>query len=452
MNKYIITAACGLVFPALSAQTKTLPDNPNILLILVDDLGYGDLSCQGAAKDIQTPHIDKLLNNGIRFTNFHANCPVSSPSRASLLTGRYPDMVGVPGVIRSDKEDSWGYLSEKAILLPQMLKKSGYNNAMVGKWNLGLESPNTPTERGFDSYQGFLGDMMDDYYNHLRLGHNYMRKNMEVINPEGHATEIFTNWAIDYLSSMELKQEPFFLYLAYNAPHVPIQPPKEWLDKVKKRDPSLPEKRAKIVALIEHLDYNVGRVYDTLEKNGQLENTLIIFTSDNGGQADAAANNGPFRGAKQDMYEGGIRVACGVYWKDHITPVVRDNFVMLSDIFPTLCDLVKVPISHEIDGMSILPILRGENQNTDDRMVYWVRREGNAKYGGKAYYAAKYKDYKILQNTPWEPIEFFNLKDDPKEQRPIVERSSESYKNLFNGLIEHIRQTGMIPWQNERYK
>ena len=251
MNKYILTAACGLAFSAASAQTKALPDSPNILLILVDDLGYGDLSCQGAAKDIQTPHIDKLLNEGVRFTNFHANCPVSSPSRASLLTGRYPDMVGVPGVIRTHKEDSWGYLSEDAVLLPQMLKKRGYHNAMVGKWNLGLESPNTPTERGFDFYRGFLGDMMDDYYTHRRFGNNYMRENLKEIDPQGHATEIFSDWAIRYLSDMKQKQEPFFLYLAYNAPHTPIQPPQEWLEKVKKREPSLPEKRAKIVALIE---------------------------------------------------------------------------------------------------------------------------------------------------------------------------------------------------------
>ena len=441
MNKYILTAACGLAFSAAFAQTKALPDNPNILLILVDDLGYGDLSCQGAAKDIQTPHIDKLLNEGVRFTNFHANCPVSSPSRASLLTGRYPDMVGVPGVIRTHKEDSWGYLSEDAVLLPQMLKKRGYHNAMVGKWNLGLESPNTPTERGFDFYRGFLGDMMDDYYTHRRFVNNYMRENLKEIDPQGHATEIFSDWAIRYLSDMKQKQEPFFLYLAYNAPHTPIQPPQEWLEKVKKREPSLPEKRAKIVALIEHLDYNVGRVYEALEQNGQLENTIIIFTSDNGGQDDAGANNGPFRGAKQDMYEGGIRVAGGIYWKNQIRPAVRDNFVMLSDMFPTLCDLTAVPVSHEIDGISILPLLRGEEQDTGDRMVYWVRREGNSRYGGQAYYASQYRDFKILQNTPWEPIQFFNIKEDPKEQSPIGERSSDTYKNLFNGLMEHIRQT-----------
>ena len=172
MNKSILPIGLGLLLSTTVIQSKELPDKPNILLILVDDLGYGDLSCQGFANDIETPHIDKLLNEGIRFTNFHANCPVSSPSRASLLTGRYPDMVGVPGVIRTHKDDSWGYLSEDAILLPSMLKKVGYHNKMIGKWNLGLESPNTPTERGFDSYQGYLGDMMDDYYTHRRFGNN----------------------------------------------------------------------------------------------------------------------------------------------------------------------------------------------------------------------------------------------------------------------------------------
>lgn len=276
MNKYLLTVACGLTVASAVAQTSAFPDRPNILLILVDDLGYGDLSCQGAATDIRTPHIDRLLNEGIRFTNFHANCPVSSPSRASLLTGRYPDKVGVPGVIRSHKQDSWGYLSEEAVLLPQMLSQKGYHNAMVGKWNLGLESPNTPTERGFDFYRGFLGDMMDDYYTHRRLGNNYMRENLKEIDPQGHATEIFSDWAIRYLADRKGEKDPFFLYLAYNAPHTPIQPPQEWLDKVRKRDPSLSEKRARIVALIEHLDENVGRVYEALEKNGQLENTLII--------------------------------------------------------------------------------------------------------------------------------------------------------------------------------
>ena len=293
---------------------------------------------------------------------------------------------------------------------------------------------------------------MDDYYTHRRFGNNYMRENQNVIDPQGHATELFSDWAIQYINERKEDKAPFFMYLAYNAPHTPVQPPQEWLDKVTQRDPSLSLKRAKLVALIEHLDYNIGRVYESLEKSGQLENTLILFASDNGGQADAGANNGPFRGAKQDMYEGGIHVAGGCYWKGEIRPAVLDNFVMLSDIFPTLCDLTGVPVEHEIDGMSVLPLLRGESLDTDNRMVYWVRREGNFRYGGMAYYASRYRDYKILQNTPWEPIQFFNLKDDPKEQHPIVEKDSEPYERLFKGLMEHIRQAGMIPWQNEKYK
>lgn len=452
MKNKVLYIACGLAFTTLPMWAAGDKEHPNILMILVDDLGYGDLSCQEGTKDVRTPNIDRLLNGGIRFTNFHANCPVSSPSRASLLTGRYPDMVGVPGVIRTHKEDSWGYLSEEAVLLPQMLSKVGYQTAIVGKWHLGLDSPNTPTERGFDYFHGFLGDMMDDYYTHRRFGNNYMRENQNVIDPQGHATELFSDWAIQYINERKEDKAPFFMYLAYNAPHTPVQPPQEWLDKVTQRDPSLSLKRAKLVALIEHLDYNIGRVYESLEKSGQLENTLILFASDNGGQADAGANNGPFRGAKQDMYEGGIHVAGGCYWKGEIRPAVLDNFVMLSDIFPTLCDLTGAPVEHEIDGMSVLPLLRGESLDTDNRMVYWVRREGNFRYGGMAYYASRYRDYKILQNTPWEPIQFFNLKDDPKEQHPIVEKDSEPYERLFKGLMEHIRQAGMIPWQNEKYK
>ena len=147
-------------------ENKKTVQQPNILVILVDDLGYGDLSSYGA-KDLQTPNIDSLMDAGVRFDQFYANCPVCSPTRAALLSGRYPDLVGVPGVIRTHPADSWGYLDPKAKMLPEQLKSAGYHNALIGKWHLGLESPNTPTERGFDFFHGFLGDMMDDYYNHL---------------------------------------------------------------------------------------------------------------------------------------------------------------------------------------------------------------------------------------------------------------------------------------------
>lgn len=174
---------------------------------------------------------------------------------------------------------------------------------------------------------------MDDYYTHLRRGHNYMRLNQNVIEPEGHATDLFTAWSIDYVNEAKKNGRPFFLYLAYNAPHVPLQPPSEWLERVRQRENGISDKRAKLVALIEHLDFNIGKLYKALQENGQLENTLIIFCSDNGGDLGAEANNGPVRGFKGDLYEGGIKVPCAVYWKGHLAPRTIDKLVMMSDIF-----------------------------------------------------------------------------------------------------------------------
>ena len=165
---------------------------PNFLLILADDHGYGDVSAYHAS-DVRTPNIDRIGAEGMLFTTMRANCTVCSPSRAALLTGRYADRVGVPGVIRTQPEDSWGYFDPKVPTMADELKKAGYHTAIVGKWHLGLESPNTPNERGFDFFHGFLGDMMDSYTTHLRHGNNYMRRNAEVIEPKGHATDLFSD-------------------------------------------------------------------------------------------------------------------------------------------------------------------------------------------------------------------------------------------------------------------
>lgn len=445
MYRSLIVAAT-LTSAGIPGSRAAEPPKPNVICILVDDLGYGDLSCYGA-KDIRTPHIDRLMGEGMRFTGFYANSTVSSPSRAALLTGRFPDMVGVPGVIRTHPDDSWGYLSPDAVLLPQVLKKQGYHSALIGKWHLGLESPNTPQERGFDYFKGFLGDMMDDYYTHLRWGNNYMRDGNRVIDPQGHATDLFTDWAIDYVRERNAaKKEPFFLYLAYNAPHVPLHPPAGWLERVRRREPGMAEKRGKLAALIEHLDDGVGRLITTLEQEGMLENTLVIFASDNGGQADAGASNGILRGAKGDMYEGGIRVCAGFYWKGTIPAgAVSSNFAMLSDIFPTICDFADTDPG-PVDGISIRPTLLGKQQITDERTVHWMRREGNMRYGGLCYYATRYKDYKIVQNTPWEPVQLFQIKEDIRETKPLETKGNKVYESLFKAQMEHIRMAGAIPW------
>jgi arylsulfatase A-like enzyme len=431
-------------------QSTMNTKHPNIICILVDDLGYGDLSIQGAT-DMRTPNIDNLAKQGLTFTHFYANSTVCSPSRASLLSGRYPDLVGVPGVIRQNKNNSWGHLAEDATLIPSVLKVGGYHTAMIGKWHLGFDSPNTPNGKGFDYFKGFLGDMMDDYWTHLRGGVNWMRCNEEEINPEGHATDIFTDWAIDYLNEQKNEDKPFFLYLAYNAPHFPIQPPQEWLNKVREREPDISEKRAKNVALIEHLDDNIGRLIRVLKETNLDENTLVIFTSDNGGSLPHAQSNGKLRGGKLDMYEGGIRVPAFFYWKNKIEPgTITENFAMLMDLFPTFCELANVEHSNEIDGISILPTLLGEEQVTNNRCVFWVRRDGGYDVGGLAYYAARYKEYKILQNSPFEPFQFFNLKKDEYEKNPLNISGDEIYGKLRVQLQDHIRRAGAIPWQEKR--
>ena len=422
-------------------------DNPvNILCILVDDLGYGDLSCMGA-EDMKTPHIDQLAQEGITFTQFYANCTVCSPSRASILSGKYPDLVGVPGVIRQFEDNSWGYLDPKATLIPSLLKSGGYHTAMVGKWHLGFESPNIPNDRGLDYFKGFLGDMMDDYWTHLRGGENWMRLNKEVIDPKGHATDLFTQWSLDYLKERQANKQPFFLYLAYNAPHFPIQPPEEFLTKVRQREPGLSEKRAKNVAFIEHLDHNVGKVLEYLRTTGMDKNTLVVFTSDNGGALRYEQSNGKLRGGKQDMYEGGIRVPSFISWKGKIKKGrAIHQPVLLMDLLPTFCDLAGVRVPEEVDGSSLSPILFEKGQLLSERYLYWVRREGGH-YGGQAYYAARLGDYKILQNTPYEAFQFFNVGTDPYETTPLETSDSEVYAKLRKQLQEHIRSSGKVPWQ-----
>ena len=435
----LLIAVC--VLPASAAE------RPNLLIILVDDLGYGDLSCYGA-KDLRTPHTDQLFSEGLRFDNFYANCPVCSPTRAALLSGRYPDMVGVPGVIRTRPEDSSGYLHPQAVLLPTLLQRAGYHTAIVGKWHLGLESPNTPMERGFDHFHGFLGDMMDDYYDHRRHGINYMRLGQEEIAPEGHATDLFTTWACEYLRSRAGSDSPFCLYLAYNAPHTPIQPPPEWLARVREREPGITMQRAKLAALIEHMDDGIGQVLRCLDELGMREETVVVFSSDNGGDLPAGASNGPLRDGKQSVYEGGLKVCTCVRWPGLTQPGSRTDFRAMSmDLLPTFLDAIDVDVPHTIDGRSFLPMLRGESQPELRGDWFFRRREGNQRYAGKTIEAVRRGDWKLLQNSPFAPLELYNLRDDPLEEHDLSRKAPEQFQALSAALRREIQRYGQVPWQ-----
>ena len=420
---------------------------PNVLLILADDHGYGDISAHNGPS-IQTPHIDRIAAGGTRFTQFYANSSVCSPSRASLMTGRYPDRVGVPGVIRTHPENSWGYFRQDAVTLPSVLKQKDYHTALIGKWHLGLEPENHPCQRGFDHFHGFLGDMMDDYYTHLRHDINYMRHGWETIDPRGHATDLFTEWSRTFIRTQAQTRDPFFLYLAYNAPHTPIQPPENWVERVQEREPGISPQRARYIALVEQMDAGIGQVLDTLAETDQLSNTFVIYTSDNGGDMNAGAHNGPLRGQKGDMYEGGIRVPACAMWPGHIPEGhATDQVALLMDLFPTVCEVAGTPIAHQIEGRSIWQTLQGEQQDLSERTLYWLRREGRRDFLGQSQHAVRRGDIKLLHNRPFEPLELYDLSSDPLETTNHTETHKELFGEMSRLFQAETQKAGNVPWQ-----
>ncbi|HEY2572650.1 MAG TPA: sulfatase-like hydrolase/transferase, partial [Verrucomicrobiaceae bacterium] len=399
-------------------------------------------------KDIRTPNIDRLFKEGMGFENFRASCCVCSPTRAALLTGRYPDRVGVPGVIRDRPGQNWGFLSPAAVLLPQVLKPAGYYSAIVGKWHLGLESPNTPNERGFDFFHGFLGDMMDDYWTHLRNGHNFMRQNQETVDPKGHATDVFTDWACEYIEQRAKSKQPWFLYLAYNAPHGPVQPPPDWLEKVRQRESGMSEVRAKYVALVEHLDAGIGRVLALLDTLKLAENTLVIFSSDNGGVLSQGANNGPWRSEKTHVYDGGLRVPCAARWPAKIKAgTVTTRTAVTMDIFPTICEASGASPPANIEGVSFLPTVLGQEQPEAGRFEHFTWREGGARMMGLTIEALREGDWMLVHDSPFAPPELFNLKDDPYEAFDLSKKAPQKFNELRNALQVELQKAGSVPWQ-----
>ncbi|MSU47889.1 MAG: N-acetylgalactosamine 6-sulfate sulfatase [Opitutus sp.] len=442
---FLAVFSVGISWRLLAAGAES---RPNVLVILADDLGYGDMSAYRPGADVQTPNLDRLAAEGMRFTRMRANATVCSPTRAALLSGRYADRVGVPGLIRTEKLNTWGYFDPAVPTLANYLRGAGYHTAIVGKWNLGLTVPGTPNERGFDFFHGFLDDMMDSYTTHLRQGHNYMRRNHEVVDPVGHATDIFTAWTRDYLRERAVASSPFFLYLAYNAPHFPMEPPAEWLDRVKKRVPGIDEKRALSVGLIEHLDDCIGQVLATLKETGLERNTLVVLTSDNGGSLPHFQNNDPWRDGKQSHYDGGLRIPFAVRWPGKVAPGSLSDYAGLSfDIFATALEVAGIARPKESDAVSLLPVLRGGPVPSAVRELYFVRREGGTAYGGKSYEAIIRGDWKLMQNSPYEPLELYNLQDDPQEKNNLFAQNQKVARDLQNALRLHVQRGGGTPWE-----
>lgn len=447
MKKVYLLVCSSLFICFFSNAQGIINKNPNIIIILADDLGYHDVSYYGT-KDIQTPNIDLLSTSGMRFDRFYSNSSVCSPTRASLMSGRYPERVGVPGLVRSTPSSNFGYLTPNTILLPELLKKMNYNTALVGKWNLGLESPNIPNDKGFDFFHGFLDDKMDDYYTHLRNNINFMRRNKDIISPEGHATDLFTNWAVDYIKSQENKQDPFFLYLAYTAPHTPLQPREDWLKKIKQRELGISDTRARLIALIEHMDDGIGKLIHELKISGKYDNTLIIFLSDNGGKLENEANNGNIRGGKGSFYEGGVRVPAIFVWPGHIQAGSTNNQRAITmDVLPTISDILKFKNNNPVEGVSLLKILKNSQDSLLERNIFFTRREGDVEFGGQAIHMVISNNWKLVQNNPYQMYELYNLKKDTLEKQNLISTEPDMYKKLIKLMIPHIQKGGSVPWQ-----
>lgn len=449
-------------------RTEPRSSRPNFLLILTDDHGYGDVSCYQTHShritsnpqlvDIHTPNIDQIGKEGIVYWNMRANATVCSPTRAALLTGKYPDRVGVPGVIRTHSNDSWGHFTSNTKTLPDYLAQAGYHTGMVGKWHLGLESPNLPNQRGFGYFHGFLGDMMDSYFTHQRHGKNYMRLNQETITPEGHATELFADWACNYLRERsKTPEQPFFLYLAFNAPHFPIEPPKDALEKAQRDHPNLAPMRTANIAFVEHLDACIGRVMDTLKETGLDQNTLVALTADNGGSLPHGQSNFPWRDGKQSHYDGGLRVPFLIRWPQKIQAGTESDYQgLVFDLFPTFLELAEVPHLSDLDAQSLCSTFSGTqdrkqpSQESDNltRDLYFVRREGGPRYGGKSFEALIRGEWKLLQNDPYSPLELYHLASDPFEQTDLAQSYPEKLLELAQALRGNIQRGGMTPWQS----
>ena len=441
---FVLTTACI----AQDSHPES-EEPPNVLLVIVDDLGFADLGCLGSI-DLKTPSLDKLFEQSLQFQRLYANCPVCSPTRASVLTGCYPDRVGVPGVIRTHSENSWGNFTPIAKTLPQHLAENGYFTSAIGKWHLGLTPEDHPMNHGFQSFQGFLGDMMDDYYNHRRHGNNYMREDHQVIEPKGHASDLFSTWACEWIKTRQTKysEQPWFLYLAYNAPHTPIQPPTDWLKKVRERQPELNEKRAKLVALIEHMDHGIGQVLDSLSQHPSSRDTIIIFTSDNGGQIDVGANNGSLRDGKQSMYEGGLRIPGCIKVPGKTIPGTRSDAVCsTADFLPTILNLVGIEQETNIDGLSLKPLLEDPQHRWNDREIYFVRREGGARYAGLSIEALLLGNMKIVHNLPTQKFELYDLEQDPFETNDLSQKRPKEFAQMIRRIQFHVQRGGQIPWQ-----
>ncbi|MEL0456489.1 sulfatase-like hydrolase/transferase [Flavobacteriaceae bacterium SZ-1-7] len=399
--------------------------NPNILVIIADDAGWNDVSYNGS--EIKTPNIDWLAKNGVQLNRFYVN-PTCSPSRVSLLTGMPSSRIGVVAPISGKSTKT---LPDSITTLPQALKKYNYQNALFGKWHLGLDISNGPNAFGFDYSYGFLHGQIDQYTHRYKNGDSSWYRNDKMIEEEGHTTDLVTKEAIEWLTTKRDTSKNFYVQLAYSAPHFPLQEEDKW------KEPYLrtieDDSRRDYAAAMAHLDFAIGEIMETLKRTGLDENTLVIFMSDNGamenwfptyqyngahGPNPVLGNNEPLRDWKSSNYEGAIRVPAVLYWKNHLKTEVNPNFMSVSDIMPTILSLIKKDIPKGVEGVNIWPNI--ENSKIKTSHDIYVR--------GHKQECLIHQPYKIIRtrHKDGSPPDFqlYDIVNDPKEKRNIIDKDT----------------------------
>ncbi|CDF78706.1 arylsulfatase [Formosa agariphila KMM 3901] len=431
MYRLIVLGIIVNCTPQIHAQVKSeIP--PNIILIMADDLGYGELSSYGS-KTIHTPNLDKLASQGVKFLDFHSNGPICSPTRAALLTGKYQQRTGVEGVITAANHREVG-LSLDEITMAEELQRLGYTTAMYGKWHLGYAEPFNPIYQGFDEFKGFVSGNID-YHSHIdQEGYLDWWQNNTIADEPGYSTDLITNYGIQFIKQNHPNKtgKPFFLYLAQESPHYPIQgrydkPVRE--EGNKKYIRKVPKDSVQTIyrGMIETMDETIGDLLKTVNNEGLDKNTIIIFCSDNGA-AGVRGDNGVLRDSKTSVYEGGHRVPAIMKYPNHIKAgSINETPILTMDLLPTFLDFAKgTPQGKSVDGVSFKNhIVKGEA--FPERDLFWVFRDKKAMRSG---------DWKLVTNglDSEKTIELFNLKQDLSEQNDLSKTHPDRVKTMLKQL------------------
>jgi arylsulfatase A-like enzyme len=443
-----------LLLTVIAAPAQAAVDKPNIVILYADDMGIGDLSCYGAP-DIRTPNLDALASAGVKFTSYYSAAPVCSPSRAALLTGRYPIRAGVPSNVSSEPGQK-GMPAEQ-MTLAELVRPAGYTTGLVGKWHLGTSSDCVPNAQGFDSFFGHHAGCIDFWSHMFYYGggvphHDLFRNGTEIFEYGKNMTDLIGREASAFID--QHKADPFFLFVPFNAPHYPLQAPDRFVEPYAK----LKKQRRDYVAMVAHLDDVIGRIMTALTRAKLQEKTAVFFASDNGPSVEArtgygGGSAGPYRGFKFGLFEGGIRMPMIASFPGRFPAgQSRDQTAIAMDLFATVAELTgaTIPEGHRIDGQSLLPILENNTGHGRDVIFYQFGKQKAVRQG----------DFKLVVNVRHEEsrppsalaatmptpktvgqdeVFLFNLATDPSESRNLADADPGRFAELMAAHDEWAR-------------